>query len=139
MKFWLERMGTDDVVAEAMKESALAWLVFLTQLAVILFAFFLLLTLIRYLRVFNKRRRALKDLKRAAKESNFYYRQVGNCYRSLFKNFDRPYVTLERGMCVMPFVLYLLYGKIPFCGFAVHRSTVSIASLVMYCPIEAQE
>ena len=36
MKFWLERMGTDDVVAEAMKESALAWLVFLTQLAVII-------------------------------------------------------------------------------------------------------
>lgn len=96
MKFWLERMGTDDVVAETMKESALAWLVFLTQLAIIIFVFLLLLTLIRYLRVFNKRRRALKDLKRAAKESNFYYRQVGNCYRSLFKNFDRPYVTLER-------------------------------------------
>ena len=96
MRLLYDHADEYDIVAETMKESTLAWLVFLTQLAVIILLFLLILTLIRYLRVFRKRGRALRDLKHAAEESGFFFRRIGHCYQSLFKNYATPYVALER-------------------------------------------
>ena len=77
------------------KEIALNWLLFSLQLTAIIVLFILLLTLIRYLRIFRKRARALRDLRRIARECGYRFQKTGPCYRSLFRNYAKPYVILE--------------------------------------------
>ena len=77
------------------REVALNWLLFLLQLAAIILIVILFLALIRYLRIFGKRARALKDLRKLARECGYRYQKTGHCYRSLFRNYAQPYVILE--------------------------------------------
>ena len=77
------------------KEVALSWLVFFLQLTAIILIVLLLLTVFRYLRILRKRARALRNLRNAAASYGYTFRKTGPCYRSLFRNYPEPYVTLE--------------------------------------------